>query len=194
MPDSLVLTHGAGSNRDAPLLVAIDEALSAAGVKVTRINLPFRESRSSGSPRPGDAERDRKGLADAVQRAATESGGRVFLAGHSYGGRQSSMLVAEQPDLVSGLMLCSYPLHPPGKPDQLRTAHLPNLKVPTLFVHGTRDPFGSIDELRAAIALIPGRTELLQIDRSGHELAAKRATALADVSGRIAAKFLEFFK
>ena len=73
--------------------------------------------------------------------------GRLFLGGHSYGGRQSSMLCAEEPDLVSGLLLLSYPLHPPRKPEQQRTQHLPDLRTPTLFVQGTRDPFGSIAEL-----------------------------------------------
>ncbi len=188
MSDCLILTHGAGSNREAPLLVAVDQALTEAGVEVLRINLPFREARASGSPRPGDAARDREGLAAAVHQAAAERGGRVFLGGHSYGGRQSSMLVAEQPDLVSGLLLMSYPLHPPGKRDQLRTAHLPQIKPPVLFVHGSRDPFGSLEEMRAAIALIPGSTSLLEIEKSGHELA-RGPAAVQRVAGLIAERF-----
>ena len=192
MPNCLILTHGAGSNRDAPLLVAVDDALRAAGLEVRRVNLFFRQARPSGSPRPGDAERDREGLANAVRQAGQEYGGRVFLGGHSYGGRQSSMLVAEQPGLVSGLLLLSYPLHPPGRPEQLRTAHLPNIQTPTLFIHGVRDPFGSLDELRAAIALIPARTLLLEIPSAGHELA-RRPAAVAKVSNQIAEEFLTFF-
>jgi uncharacterized protein len=221
MPDCLILTHGAGSNRDAPLLVAVDAALRAAGVEVLRMNLSFREARPAGPPRYGDPERDRQGLAAAVERAAREYGGKVFLGGHSYGGRQSSMLAAEQPELASGLLLLSYPLHPPRRPDQpagragvpdesqknrtpprsvagsstgeLRTAHLPNLRTPALFVHGTRDPFGSIEELKAAIALAPGRTGLVAVDGAGHELVSRRAAALAEISDRIAREFRIFF-
>jgi hypothetical protein len=193
MPDSLILTHGAGSNRDAPLLVALDTALRAVGLDVVRMNLPFREARPTGPPRQGDPERDRQGLAAAVQRARLEYGGKVFLGGHSYGGRQCSMLAAEQPELASGLLLLSYPLHPPRRPDQTRTAHLPNLRTPALFVHGTRDPFGSIDELKAALALSPGRTGLLAVEGAGHELASRRGAALAEIAQRIVTELVRFF-
>ena len=97
----------------------------------------------------------------------------IFLAGHSYGGRQASMLCAEEPGLVAGLLLLSYPLHPPRRPEQQRTQHLPDLHTSTLFVHGTRDPFGSIPELERAIKMIPAKTRLLAIDGAGHDLGFK---------------------
>ena len=100
-----------------------------------------------------------------LPRFAIWSPGRVFLGGHSYGGRQSTMLCADQPGLVDGLLLLSYPLHPPRKPDQLRVQHLPKLQTPALFVHGTRDPFGSPEEMEAALSLIPAKTRL-RPDRS----------------------------
>ena len=81
--------------------------------------------------------------------------GRVFLGGHSYGGRQASMLAASDPAVTPALLLLSYPLHPPRRPEQLRTAHFPDLRTPALFVHGVRDPFGSREEMEAALALIP---------------------------------------
>jgi predicted alpha/beta-hydrolase family hydrolase len=84
------------------------------------------------------------------------------------------MLAATEPGLVDRLLLLSYPLHPPQRPDELRTGHFPRLQVPALFVHGTRDGFGSIDELAAALKLIPARTELLPITGAGHELLTKR--------------------
>ena len=112
------------------------------------------QARPYGPPGPGDAARDRKGLQNAFAALRKLATGRMFLGGHSYGGRQSSMLCAEQPELVDGLLLLSYPLHPPRKPDQLRTQHLPNLQTPSLFVDGTRDPFGSIEEIEAALKLI----------------------------------------
>ena len=84
------------------------------------------------------------------------------------------MLAADEPGLVAGLLLFSYPLHPPGKPERLRTEHFPKLSVPCLFVQGTSDPFGSPDELRAAIAAIPARTELIPIQGAGHDLKSGR--------------------
>jgi len=96
--------------------------------------------------------------------------GRVFLGGHSYGGRQASMLAASDATLVDALLLLSYPLHPPNRPSELRTAHFPTLHTPALFVHGARDAFGTNEELAAALKLIPARTELLTIENSGHEL------------------------
>ena len=84
------------------------------------------------------------------------------------------MLAADQPGLVDGLLLLSYPLHPPQKPDELRTAHFPRLQTPALFVSGNCDGFGSIDELGSALTLIPARTELLTVNGAGHELLSKK--------------------
>jgi hypothetical protein len=103
-----------------------------------------------------------------------QTSGRIFLGGHSYGGRQASMLTAGEPDLVDRLLLLSYPLHPPQRPTELRTAHFPRLQVPALFVHGTRDGFGSIDEMTTALKLIPAPTELLPVTSAGHELLTKQ--------------------
>ena len=165
-----VLTHGAGSNAQAPLLIALAETFCAAGFTVLRCDLPYRQSRSFGPPGPADAARDRAGLKNALT-AMSKFCSRLFLGGHSYGGRQSSMLCAElhkeSPALVAGLLLLSYPLHPPRKPDQQRTQHLPDLHTPALFVSGTRDPFGSIAEIEQAIKMIPAKTKLLPIDRRG---------------------------
>jgi uncharacterized protein len=101
--------------------------------------------------------------------------GRVFLGGHSYGGRQASMLAAAEPGLVERLLLLSYPLHPPQRPGELRTAHFPDIQTPALFVQGTRDGFGSIAEMVAALKLIPARTELIEVAGAGHELATQRS-------------------
>jgi len=172
--DGLVLTHGAGSSATAPLLVALAEAFSASGYTVLRCDLPYRQSRSFGPPGPGDAARDRAGLNNALVVLRKMVSGRLFLGGHSYGGRQSSMLCAdlrdEEPALVSALLLLSYPLHPPRKPEQQRTQHLPDLRTPTLFVQGTRDPFATIEELQRAMKMIPARTKLLAIEGAGHDL------------------------
>src|SRR5579862_5924756 len=180
---TLLLTHGAGGNRNAPLLVAVAKALE--GIHVVRYDLPFRQKRPHGSPHPSHAAEDRAGLKEQVIALRERGDGPIYIGGVSYGGRQSSMLVAEEHDLVDGLLLLSYPLHPPGKPDQLRTAHLPNIRTPALFMHGTRDPFGSIAELEAAIKLMPARTLLVPVERAGHDL--KGAAPL------IASAFRDFF-
>ncbi|HEY2992724.1 MAG TPA: alpha/beta family hydrolase, partial [Methylomirabilota bacterium] len=168
-PDGLVLTHGAGGNMDAPLLVAVAEAFVARGVAVLRCDLPYRQARPSGPPSPRDAPRDREGLRAALGALRERARGRLFLGGHSYGGRMASVLVAAEPSLVAGLLLQSYPLHPPGKPKDVRSAHLPSIRVPTLFVHGTTDPFGTPDEVATIRVLIPAPTSVLQVT-GGHDL------------------------
>jgi len=193
--DALVLTHGAGSNCNAPLLIALSEAFAGHGYTVLRCDLPFRQDRRTGPPFPGNAERDRAGLRNAValMRKGSEEG-NVFLGGHSYGGRQSTMLCAEEPSLVAGLLLLSYPLHPPRKPEQLRTQHLPNLRTSSLFVHGTRDPFGSIEEMEKALQLVPARTELLKVEGGGHDLGFKGKAEKKDLPGQIVLRTLRFFE
>jgi len=194
--DALVLTHGAGANCQAPHLIAIAEAFAGAGFLVLRCDLPFRQQSPHGPPPFGSAERDREGLRNAVTLVRGIVPGSVFLGGHSYGGRQSTLLAASDPGLVAGLLLMSYPLHPPRKPDQLRTQHFPNLRTPALFVHGTRDPFGSETEMRKALKLIPATTRLLEIEGAGHDLktAAQKKEANPPLPDRVISEFQVFFK
>jgi predicted alpha/beta-hydrolase family hydrolase len=168
--DGLVLTHGAGGNCQGALLVAAADAFCAAGLSVLRCDLPFRQRRPKGPPSPSGAAADRAGLRAAVEALRQLVSKRVFLGGQSYGGRQASMLAADAPELVAGLLLLSYPLHPPGKPERLRTEHFPRLRMPSLFVQGTADPFGTPVELCAAIALISAPTTLIGIEGAGHDL------------------------
>ncbi len=168
--NTLLLTHGAGSNRNSPLLVALDTAFSRQGIEVVRYDLPFRQERRSGPPRPGDAARDREGLHAQIALLRDKQPAQLWVGGHSYGGRQASILAAETPGLIDRLLLLGYPLHPPAKPDQLRTAHFPKLQTPVLFVHGTRDPFGSLEELKEALALIPAKVDLLEVEGAAHDL------------------------
>lgn len=189
--DALVLTHGAGANCQSKLLTSVSAAFAEAGLLVLRCDLPFRQSRPHGPPFPAMAARDREGLHRAAGILRENASGRIFLGGHSYGGRQASILAAEHPGLVSGLLLLSYPLHPPRKPTELRTAHFPQLKTPSLFVHGGRDPFGSQVELRSALALIPAKSFLLEIEAAGHDLAGKKTTG--DVPAKIVEAFRDFF-
>ncbi|HTS12227.1 MAG TPA: alpha/beta fold hydrolase [Candidatus Limnocylindrales bacterium] len=187
---AFLLTHGAGANCETKLLVAVAAALAAAGFLVLRFDLPFRQERRHGPPRFGSAARDREGIRRAVLVMKARGDGRVFLGGHSYGGRQATMLLAEQPRLVDGLMLLSYPLHPPKKPKELRTEHFPKLTTPALFVHGTRDPFASSAEMKAALAEIPARHELLEVEGAGHDLVGKSGEI--EVAARITRAFQKF--
>ncbi len=179
--DALILTHGAGSNAAAPLLVRVAEASAAAGMVVLRYDLPFRQLRATGPPNPHHAARDREGVARAAEVIKSMAAGRLFAGGHSYGGRQTAMWAAEHAGAAAALLLLSYPLHPPGKPDQKRTNFFPELGTPALFVSGSEDPFGALEEMREALALIAARTELMTVEGAGHDL--KRG---AGVGGEIA--------
>ena len=192
--DALILTHGAGSDCTSPLLVTLGEAFATHGYAVLRCDLPYRQERRTGPPFPGNAERDRAGLRNAVAAIRKRVAGRIFLGGHSYGGRQSTMLCAEKPDLVSGLLLLSYPLHSPRKPEQLRIQHLPNLRTQSLFVQGTRDPFGSIEEINKALRLVSAKTELMKVEGAGHDLGFKGKAQAENLPPSIVAKFEEMFR
>jgi len=188
--DGLVLTHGAGGSKDTALLVAVAEAFAARGVSVLRCDLPFRQARARGAPSPAGAARDRNGLRAALDVLRIRVTGRVFLGGHSYGGRQASMLLAEDPSLAAALLLQSYPLHPPGKPESLRTEHLPRLRTPTAFVHGQGDPFATPEELEKARRLILAKTTLLRLP-GGHDLGWSGKRRGADLPDRISAALLD---
>jgi len=191
--DVLVLSHGAGSNANASLLIALAETLCAQGFFVLRCDLPYRQSRSYGPPGPGDAARDRAGLRNAIAAVSEFAQGRIFLGGHSYGGRQSSMLCAEEPGVAHGLLLMSYPLHPPRKPEQLRTQHFPQLQTPALFIHGTRDPFASSEEIQKALEWIPAKIKLVEFEGAGHDLGFEKKSASRELPEKIAGVFREFF-
>ncbi|CAM3239407.1 alpha/beta hydrolase [Mycobacterium intermedium] len=197
-PDStpqgvVVLTHGAGGNRDSKLLQQICGEWARQGWLAVRYNLPYRRRRPKGPP-SGSAATDRDGIREAIALCRKLANGPLIAGGHSYGGRQTSMVVAEGQTPVDVLTLFSYPVHPPGKPERPRTEHLPDITVPTVFTHGTSDPFGTIAELRDAAALIAAPTEVVEISGARHDLGSKThdvpalavAAALRLLSGRTA--------
>ncbi len=182
----VVLTHGAGGDCAAPLLVAAAALFSAAGLHVLRVDLPFRQRRATGPPSPASAAGDRAGLRQAVATLRGIVPCRVILGGQSYGGRQATMLMADEPGLAEALLLFSYPLHPPGKPERLRTEHFPRLRAPAVFVHGTADPFGSIAELRLAVSAIPAPVRVMPVEHAGHDLRRGRFDLAAVVDATLA--------
>lgn len=167
-----MLTHGAGGSRESPLLIALCDEWARRGWLAVRYNLPYRRRRPKGPP-SGSSAADQAGIAEAIDLARSLDVGTVIAGGHSYGGRLTSMVLAEQPAAADELTLFSYPLHPPGKPDRLRTEHFSAIEVPTVFTHGSRDPFGSLDELRAAVAQIPAPTQIVEVDGARHDLGSK---------------------
>jgi uncharacterized protein len=166
-PGALLLAPGAGSDRTHSCLVAIENAVKPLAVE--RMDFPYRKA----GRRPPD--RAPVLLAAVVEEAAAlaaranKKPASLLLGGRSMGGRMCSIAVADGLP-AAGLVLISYPLHPPGKPDKLRTEHLPNLHLPCLFVHGTKDPFGTPDELKLATGAIPGKVTHVWIDGKGHDL------------------------
>ncbi|OSC32458.1 alpha/beta hydrolase [Mycobacterium vulneris] len=168
----VVLTHGAGGNRDSVLLQQVCDEWAQRGWLAVRYNLPYRRRRPSGPP-SGSAGTDRAGIVEAITLCRGLADGPLIAGGHSYGGRQTSMVVAAGEAAVDVLTLFSYPVHPPGKPERARTEHLPDITVPTVFTHGTSDPFGTPDELRAAAALITGTTAVVEIASARHDLRSK---------------------
>ena len=173
VPSGVVaLTHGAGGNRESALLQQVCDEWARRGWLAVRYNLPYRRRRPSGPP-SGSAATDRVGIVEAIALCRGLADGPLIAGGHSYGGRQTSMVVAADeasPIEVDLLTLFSYPVHPPGKPERPRTEHLPDIRVPTVFIHGASDPFGTPREVSEAAAMIAAPTEVVEIAGARHDL------------------------
>jgi predicted alpha/beta-hydrolase family hydrolase len=183
-PGAVLLFPGAGNPASHSSLVAIEEAL--APLPVTRADFPYR--------REGRRAPDRapKLLACVVEEAgllAARTGvdaARIALGGRSMGGRMCSIAVADGLP-AAALVLIAYPLHPPGKPESLRVEHFPRLTVPCLFISGTRDPFGTPEELEAHTAAIPGAVSHVWVDGARHDLRGNDAAVATTVKDWLAA-------
>ena len=181
----LLLTPGAGAGREQPALLAIDAAVTALGVTVERIDFPYRRA---GRRRPDPPAV----LLDTVRQATGGLAARlgvdtsaIAIGGRSMGGRICSMAAAEGLP-VAALVLVSYPLHPPGRPDRPRTGHLPAVTVPCLFVSGTRDAFGTPDEMEAAASLLAGPVTHVWVEGGDHSLRRRDAEVAGAVAGWLA--------
>jgi len=167
MPGAMLLAPGAGSSRDHPALRAIEAAV--APLPVARMDFPYRKAGRRAPDRPPVLLAAVREEAAALAASAGVAPDRLVLGGRSMGGRMCSMAVADGLPAL-GLVLVSYPLHPPGRPDRRRVEHLPALTVPCLFVSGTRDPFGTPEELEEATAAIPGPVTHVWLEGARHEL------------------------
>lgn len=186
----LLLAPGAGADRSTPQLVAIDEALSATGWVVERMDFPYRLAGRRAPDRPPVLLAAVQAAAAALLERSGVAPDRLFLGGRSMGGRICSMAVAEGLP-AGGLVLVSYPLHPPGRPEKQieRTRHFAALACPCLFVSGTRDAFGTPAELEAATTAIPGPVTHEWIDGGNHGLVGRNAQVVQQIAGW-AASFL----
>lgn len=179
-PAGLILTPGSSARRDHPGLVAVDHVVTEAGIAVERIEFP---NQAAGKRRPDAPEvciRTIRAASAALAARLKVSPAQLALGGRSMGGRMCSMAVAEGLE-AAALVLISYPLHPPGRPDRLRIAHFPQLHLPCLFVSGRRDAFGTPDELERETMAIPGPVTLMFVD--GDHSLRKRESEVADIVG-----------
>jgi predicted alpha/beta-hydrolase family hydrolase len=180
----MLLAPGAGADATSPQLVAVDEELAAQGWVVERMDFPYRlAGRRAPDRAPVLVAAVRAAAAALVERTGVPPE-RLVLGGRSMGGRMCSMAVAEGLP-AAGLALISYPLHPPGRPDRQpdRTKHFGSLAVPCLFVSGTRDPFGSPDELEAATRAIPGPVTHAWIEGGDHGLGKRNVQVVRQIAG-----------
>jgi uncharacterized protein len=179
-PGALLLAPGAGSSSEHPSLRAIEAAV--APMPVARMDFPYRKAGRRAPDRPPVLLAAVTEEAAALVQRAHIRANRLALGGRSMGGRMCSMAVADGLPAKALVLIC-YPLHPPGKPQQLRTEHLPRLHLPCLFISGTRDAFGSPDELEAATATIPGPVTHHWIEGKGHDLKGADADLASTVAG-----------
>ena len=171
---TLVLAHGAGAGQASKFMVNFAEGLAARGVDAVTFNFLYTEQKRKVPDRPEVLEACYRAVIAAARTCPALVGNKVFIGGKSMGGRIASQLAAAgdaTAAALSGLVLFGYPLHPPGKPQQLRIAHLPDIHVPVLVVQGERDPFGSPDELRPHLAKIGAPVVVKAIERGDHSLA-----------------------
>jgi predicted alpha/beta-hydrolase family hydrolase len=162
----LVLAHGAGAGQTHPFMVSFARGLNARGVDVTTFDFPYMQQRRHVPDKAPVLER---AFRDAIERVRVP-GGRLFIGGKSMGGRIATHLGAQGIDDVAGIIALGYPLHPPGKPEQLRDAHLPAIRIPVLIVQGERDAFGTPEELKPVLARMTADVTLHVVERGDHSL------------------------
>ena len=191
-PDrAVLLAHGAGADKDAPALVVLAEALRDAGIPSLRFNFPYRAAGRKAPDRQPVLQACLRDAAADLARRTKLAPERIIVGGRSMGGRTASMCVADADDPLPalGLLLLAYPLHPPGKPEQLRIEHLPAVTVPTLFISGTRDAFGTEAELQRAAKRVAGPVQMHFLDTADHGYKPLKSSGLTvdDVLADVAA-------
>jgi len=172
-----VCAHGAGGNMTDKSMLTVARALGSRGLSVVRFNFLYKEKRSS---RPDPMPKLKETTEAVVARVRSELGPKtLIIGGRSMGGRAASMLAADGFE-CSGLLLLAYPLHPPGKPDQLRDAHLPSIRVPVLCVNGTRDPFCTVNLMKGVLERVTAPWQMLWLETADHSFHVLKSSGKTD--------------
>ena len=189
---TLVLAHGAGAPQTHPWMVSMAKALAERGIAVVTFNFLYTESKRRAPDKNDVLEATWLAAIEAVRARAGSD--RLFIGGKSMGGRIATQVAARPEVEVDGLVLLGYPLHPPGKPSQLRTAHLPRVRAPMLFVQGSRDAFGTREEMEPVVAGLSRGTRLFVVEGGDHSLVVPKSTgiSLADTMARVADEIARF--
>jgi hypothetical protein len=178
-PTMLVLAHGAGAGQRHPFMVAFAEGFAARGIDAVTFDFPYVEAKRRVPDRAPVLEQAYLALIGAVRDRPGTGARPIFIGGKSMGGRMATHVAARHAPAagpIAGLVLLGYPLHPPGRPEQLRDAHLPRIAAPLLFVQGERDTFGTPEELRPILARLHAPAELMVVEGGDHSFAVRRAS------------------
>jgi uncharacterized protein len=176
---ALILGHGAGAGQTNSFMVSFATALAARGIDAVTFNFAYMEN-GRRLPDPKDKlEACYRAVIAAVRRHGEIGGNRLAIGGKSMGGRIASQVAAAGVSDLAGLVFLGYPLHPPGKPDQLRAKHLPDITAPMLFVQGSRDAFGTPDELRPILKTLTVPAELHIVDGADHSFKVLKSAGVA---------------
>ena len=183
-PDAaLILGHGAGAGQRSAFMVDFAHALSASGLDVVTFNFLYTEQKRRIPDRAPALESCYRAVIEAVRERVSSARRALFIGGKSMGGRIATQVAAAEPDLrLSGLVLLGYPLHPPGRPTERRDKHLPAIRKPMLFVQGTRDAFGTPDELAPALAAVHPAPTVHVVDRGDHSFKLPRKDPAAQAA------------
>jgi predicted alpha/beta-hydrolase family hydrolase len=173
---TLILAHGAGAPQTHPWMVTIARALALRGICVVTFNFLYTEQKKRAPDKNDVLEATWRAVIDAVRSRGDLADKPLFIGGKSMGGRISTQVAARTDVGVSGLVLFGYPLHPPGKPKQLRAVHLARVRAPMLFVQGSRDPFGTPEELGPVVAGLTPGTRLFIVEGGDHSFAVRKST------------------
>lgn len=190
---TLILAHGAGAPKTHPWMVRMAQAMASRGVDVVTFNFQYSEAGRRAPDKSDVLEATWLAVLEAVRARDDLPTERLFVGGKSMGGRIATQVVAKGAD-VSGIVLLGYPLHPPGKPDKLRSAHLPRIRVPMLFVQGERDVFGTPEELAPIVKGLSNGTRLFVVQGGDHSLGRPKASdeSLDGTLARVAAEAVRF--
>ena len=187
---ALLLAHGAGGNQMSPFMVDYAKRLAERGIEVATFNFVYSEQRKKLPDRNDKLEACWRAMIAAARSGVLGpeiARAKLAIGGKSMGGRIASQVAASDAEGIAGLVLLGYPLHPPGKPEQLRTKHLPAITVPMLIVQGERDSFGTPDELRPVLRTLKAKTELFVVEAGDHSFKVPKSagTPHAEVHTRV---------